>query len=74
MRFSDETGALILFACEAGAIIANAGPVQRQALRDYGTALGVAFQLAETSSTWTATAPPRKAVAKDRRGQRRWSG
>ncbi len=42
-----KTGALILFACEAGAILANAGPMQRQALRDYGTALGVAFQLAD---------------------------
>lgn len=44
---SMKTGALIRFACEAGAILAEAGGAQRQALRDYGEALGLAFQLAD---------------------------
>jgi farnesyl diphosphate synthase len=42
-----KTGVLIQFACEAGAVLAGAKPAQRQALRDYGTALGLAFQLAD---------------------------
>jgi farnesyl diphosphate synthase len=44
---SMKTGALITFACEAGAILAGAGEAQRRALLDYGRALGVAFQLAD---------------------------
>lgn len=44
---SMKTGALIRFACQAGAILAEADDVKRQALRDYGTALGLAFQLAD---------------------------
>jgi farnesyl diphosphate synthase len=42
-----KTGALILFACEAGAILAGAGEAQLRALSDYGRALGLAFQLAD---------------------------
>jgi farnesyl diphosphate synthase len=62
-----KTGALILFACEAGAILANAGPVQRQALRDYGTALGLAFQLADDLLDVDGDAAiVGKAVAKDK--------
>ena len=61
-----KTGALILFACEAGAILADAGPVQRQALRDYGTALGLAFQLADDLLDVNGDAAVvGKAVAKD---------
>jgi farnesyl diphosphate synthase len=44
---SMKTGALITFACEAGAILAGAAEAQRQALLEYGRALGVAFQLAD---------------------------
>lgn len=44
---SMKTGRLIHFACEAGAILAGAGEVQRRALTDYGEALGLAFQLAD---------------------------
>lgn len=42
-----KTGALIRFACEAGAILAEAGPEARAALRQYGAELGLAFQIAD---------------------------
>ncbi len=42
-----KTGALITFACEAGAILGGAGRGQRQAIRDYGVAVGLAFQIAD---------------------------
>ncbi len=40
-----KTGALIGFACEAGAILGAAPPAARQALRGYAAALGLAFQI-----------------------------
>jgi farnesyl diphosphate synthase len=62
-----KTGALILFACEAGAILADAGAARRQALRDYGTALGLAFQLADDLLDVNGDAAiVGKAVAKDK--------
>lgn len=42
-----KTGALIRYACEAGAILARAGAAQRQALVQYGERLGAAFQIAD---------------------------
>jgi farnesyl diphosphate synthase len=42
-----KTGALIRFSAEAGAILAQAAPQHRTALRDYGEALGAAFQIAD---------------------------
>ncbi|HEX3860780.1 MAG TPA: farnesyl diphosphate synthase [Stellaceae bacterium] len=42
-----KTGALIAFACEAGAILAKAGADQRIALRGYAHDLGLAFQIAD---------------------------
>lgn len=42
-----KTGALIAAACEAGAILAQASETDRAALRDYGEALGLAFQIAD---------------------------
>ena len=42
-----KTGALIRFACEAGAILAQAPPDARDALRAYGTSIGLAFQIAD---------------------------
>lgn len=42
-----KTGALIRFACEAGAILGEAGPEARAALGRYGDALGRAFQIAD---------------------------
>jgi farnesyl diphosphate synthase len=40
-----KTGALITFACEAGAIAGAAGESDRTALRAYGRAVGAAFQI-----------------------------
>jgi farnesyl diphosphate synthase len=44
---SMKTGALISLACEAGAILGAAAPDERAALRSYGDALGLAFQIAD---------------------------
>ena len=42
-----KTGALIAFACEAGAILAKAPAEPRTALRGYARDLGLAFQIAD---------------------------
>ncbi len=42
-----KTGALITFACEAGAILAKADAKEREALTIYGQTLGLAFQIAD---------------------------
>ncbi len=42
-----KTGALILFSCEAGAILGGAAPEQRAALVGYAQDLGLAFQIAD---------------------------
>ncbi len=42
-----KTGALIAFACEAGAILAKTPNEPRQALRGYAHDLGLAFQIAD---------------------------
>jgi farnesyl diphosphate synthase len=42
-----KTGALIVFSCEAGAILAQAEPDARQALKDYAGHLGLAFQIVD---------------------------
>ncbi len=42
-----KTGALLRFACQAGGILAAAGPVERDALERYGSAVGEAFQIAD---------------------------
>ena len=42
-----KTGALLRFACQAGAILASATPAQRSALERYGSAVGEAFQIAD---------------------------
>jgi farnesyl diphosphate synthase len=42
-----KTGALIGFACEAGAILGQAGEQQHEALRGYAHDLGLAFQIAD---------------------------
>ena len=44
---SMKTGALITASCEVGAILGDAGGVQRHALRAYGQNLGIAFQVAD---------------------------
>ena len=42
-----KTGALLRFACEAGPIIAGASNEDRQRLAEFGSAIGLAFQLAD---------------------------
>ncbi|HVW55622.1 MAG TPA: farnesyl diphosphate synthase [Rhizobiaceae bacterium] len=42
-----KTGALIRYACEAGPIIAGAGEGHRERLSAFGSAIGLAFQLAD---------------------------
>jgi farnesyl diphosphate synthase len=42
-----KTGALLVFACEAGAIVAGASPEAVAAARIYGEALGLAFQISD---------------------------
>lgn len=44
---SMKTGALIRFACEAGAVLAEASANELAALADYGDHLGFAFQIAD---------------------------
>ncbi|MGH6860721.1 MAG: polyprenyl synthetase family protein [Phyllobacterium sp.] len=61
-----KTGALIRFACEAGAIIGNAGTRDRERLAEYGSAIGLAFQLADDLLDVTADAGHMgKATGKD---------
>ncbi|HEX3936785.1 MAG TPA: farnesyl diphosphate synthase [Xanthobacteraceae bacterium] len=42
-----KTGALLRFACQAGAILAGASAAQHSALERYGSAVGEAFQVAD---------------------------
>lgn len=42
-----KTGALIRYACEAGAIIGKASELERETLVEFGSAIGLAFQLAD---------------------------
>ncbi|MGU3576939.1 polyprenyl synthetase family protein [Brucellaceae bacterium C25G] len=42
-----KTGALIRFACESGAIIGGASKQERECLAEFGSAIGLAFQLAD---------------------------
>ncbi|MEO5757788.1 MAG: polyprenyl synthetase family protein [Mesorhizobium sp.] len=61
-----KTGALIRFACEAGAIIAGATPDDRERLAEFGSAIGLAFQLADDLLDLTADATQMgKATGKD---------
>lgn len=61
-----KTGALIRFACEAGAIIGDAAPSDRERLAEFGSAIGLAFQLADDLLDLTADADSMgKATGKD---------
>jgi farnesyl diphosphate synthase len=63
---SMKTGALLVFACEAGAILGRATPDQHRALKTYGDALGLAFQIADDLLDAEGDeATVGKAVAKD---------
>ncbi|MCG6858124.1 MAG: polyprenyl synthetase family protein [Salaquimonas sp.] len=61
-----KTGALIRFACEAGAIVGRAGEAERAAMAQFGEKIGKAFQLADDMLDLTAS-PERlgKETAKD---------
>jgi farnesyl diphosphate synthase len=50
-----KTGALLRFACEAGAILAGADGDDRAAMTRFGTIIGLAFQLADDLLDITAT-------------------
>jgi len=61
-----KTGALIRFACEAGAIVGGANPQDRERMVAYGAAIGLAFQLADDLLDLSAsTAALGKAAGKD---------
>lgn len=61
-----KTGALFRFACEAGAILGRASPDKRRRLADFGSALGLAFQIADDLIDATGKAAKvGKATAKD---------
>lgn len=61
-----KTGALIRYACEAGAIVAGAPPADRERLAEFGSAIGLAFQLADDLLDLTANAETiGKATGKD---------
>lgn len=61
-----KTGALIGFACEAGAILGQAAEGQHEALRGYAHDLGLAFQIADDLLDVEGTAEEvGKAVGKD---------
>ena len=49
-----KTGALIRFACEAGAVAAGASPQDRERLAEFGSAIGLAFQIADDLLDMTA--------------------
>ncbi|ADV10530.1 polyprenyl synthetase family protein [Mesorhizobium ciceri] len=61
-----KTGALIRFACEAGALIAGAPADDRERLAEFGSAIGLAFQLADDLLDLTGDASQMgKATGKD---------
>lgn len=61
-----KTGALIRYACEAGAIVADASAPDRERLTEFGSAIGLAFQLADDLLDLTATSEAMgKATRKD---------
>ncbi|MBB3395952.1 MULTISPECIES: polyprenyl synthetase family protein [unclassified Rhizobium] len=61
-----KTGALIRYACEAGAVVAGASPEDRARLRQFGERIGLAFQLADDILDLTSDAATMgKATGKD---------
>ncbi len=61
-----KTGALIAFSVEAGAMVARAGETAQAAMKTYGAALGIAFQIADDLLDIESTAAELgKATGKD---------
>lgn len=61
-----KTGQLFEFSCEAGAILGEATPEDRQRLRDYAHDMGLVFQITDDLLDVTSTAEKTgKAVGKD---------
>jgi farnesyl diphosphate synthase len=61
-----KTGSLIRFACEAGAIVAGAPAADRERMAEFGSAIGLAFQLADDLLDLTSDAATMgKATGKD---------
>ncbi|MBX3597882.1 MAG: polyprenyl synthetase family protein [Rhizobiaceae bacterium] len=61
-----KTGALIRFACEAGAIAGKASSADRERMAEFGSAIGLAFQLADDLLDLTSDAQTMgKATGKD---------
>lgn len=50
-----KTGALFEYACEAGAILGEAGPAEEERMRHYARDLGLAFQIADDLLDVTGT-------------------
>jgi farnesyl diphosphate synthase len=62
-----KTGALMRFACEAGAIVAGAPAADRERLAEFGSAIGLAFQMADDLLDLTSDpATMGKATGKDK--------
>lgn len=51
-----KTAILFAAACEVGAVICNATPSQREALKTYGRKVGIAFQLVDDALDYTGDA------------------
>ncbi len=60
-----KTAALFAAACEVGGIIANASEAEIKTLREYGMALGLAFQIADDVLDYTATSEFGKKLGND---------
>lgn len=61
-----KTGALIRYACEAGAIVAGGSRLDRERLAEFGSAIGLAFQLADDLLDLTSNSTAMgKATGKD---------
>src|SRR5256712_5684912 len=56
-----KTGSLIAAACRIGAVVADADPALRDALFQFGQAIGVAFQVADDTLDYAA---PRESLGK----------
>ena len=62
-----KTGQLFEFSCEAGPILGQAGPQDRERLRNYARDMGVVFQITDDLLDVTSTAEKTgKAVGKDK--------